>query len=107
MMKCILMNKNTPVLLMEYDTDFYKISNIYEIYNIEYAPFKMYATYKNQKTGNLLGIKIKKLGICWPQQMIGLKTEAFQAGAKISVICFQSFIYPAQKNFWIRHMVSP
>lgn len=53
-MKCILMNKNTPVLLMEYDTDFYKISNIYEIYNIEYAPFKMYATYQNQKTGNLL-----------------------------------------------------
>ncbi len=36
-MKCILMNKNTAIMLVEYNTTFNGIENIYDIYNIEYA----------------------------------------------------------------------
>ena len=40
-MKYILMNKNTPITLIEYDTNYNEISNIYEIYNIDYAPLSI------------------------------------------------------------------
>lgn len=38
-MKCILMNKNTEVLLAEYDSGLGVFSKIYDIYNINYAPY--------------------------------------------------------------------
>ena len=38
-MKCILMNKNTKVLLAEYDNVNGVFSKIYEVYNIDYAPY--------------------------------------------------------------------
>lgn len=38
-MKCILMNKNTKILSAEYDSAIGAFSKIYEIYNIEYAPY--------------------------------------------------------------------
>ena len=37
-MKCILMNKNTKVALIELDNNYNIINQIYEIYNLEYAP---------------------------------------------------------------------
>ena len=37
-MKCILMNKNTSIMLVEYNTTLNVIENIYDIYNIDYAP---------------------------------------------------------------------
>lgn len=40
-MKCILMNKNTAIMLVEYNTTFNGIENIYDIYNIEYAPLSI------------------------------------------------------------------
>ena len=40
-MKFILMNKNTPIALIEYDTNYNEIKNIYEIYNIDYAPLSI------------------------------------------------------------------
>ena len=33
-MKCILMNKNTKIMLVEYNTTFNGIEKIYDIYNI-------------------------------------------------------------------------
>lgn len=38
-MKCILMNKNTEVLLVEYNNDSKYFDYIYDIYNIDYAPY--------------------------------------------------------------------
>lgn len=38
-MKCILMNKNTPVLVAEYDTANGVFSKIIDVYNINYAPY--------------------------------------------------------------------
>ena len=38
-MKCILMNKNTKVLAAEYDSGDGVFTKIYDIYNIEYAPY--------------------------------------------------------------------
>ena len=44
-MKCILMNKNTKVLLAEYDNVNGVFSKIYEVYNIEYAPYILKSYY--------------------------------------------------------------
>ena len=38
-MKCILMNKNTKVLAAEYDSGVGVFTKIYDIYNIDYAPY--------------------------------------------------------------------
>ena len=44
-MKCILMNKNTEVLLAEYDSAGGVFSKIYEVYNIDYAPYILKSFY--------------------------------------------------------------
>lgn len=44
-MKCILMNKNTAVLLAEYDSANGVFSKIYEVYNIDYAPYILKSFY--------------------------------------------------------------
>ena len=36
-MKCILINKNTKISLLEYNTKYNAIEKVYETYNIEYA----------------------------------------------------------------------
>ena len=48
-MKCILMNKNTEVMLIEYNKTFNVIDKIYEIYNINYAPLIVLNASKNKK----------------------------------------------------------
>lgn len=44
-MKCILMNKNTEVLMSDYDTANGVFSKIYDIYNIDYAPYILKSFY--------------------------------------------------------------
>lgn len=44
-MKCILMNKNTEVLMADYDTANGVFSQIYDIYNIDYAPYILKSFY--------------------------------------------------------------
>lgn len=44
-MKCILMNKNKKVLLAEYDKATGVFTNIYEIYDINYAPYILKNSY--------------------------------------------------------------
>ena len=46
-MKCTLFNKNTKVLDFELD-DYNNITNIYDIYNIEYAPLIVYGAVNNK-----------------------------------------------------------
>ena len=50
-MRCILMNKNTEVLLTEYDSASSTFTKIYEVYNIEYAPYILKNIY-NEKDFN-------------------------------------------------------
>ncbi len=45
-MKCILMNKNTKVLLAEYDSANGVFSKIWDVYNIEYAPYILKSFYQ-------------------------------------------------------------
>lgn len=52
-MKCILMNKNTPVLLLEYNTEYNVIKDIYEIYSIDYSPLSVYNASKD-KSKNII-----------------------------------------------------
>lgn len=40
-MKCILMNKDCKVALIEFNTQFIGIEKIYEIYNIEALPLRI------------------------------------------------------------------
>ena len=51
-MKCILMNKNTSVALIEYNTDYNLIEKVYEIYNINYASLSVFNASKD-KSKNL------------------------------------------------------
>ena len=44
-MKCILMNKNTEVLLAEYDTANGVFQEVIDVYNIEYAPYILKSFY--------------------------------------------------------------
>lgn len=44
-MKCILMNKNTEVLIAEYDSGTGVFTKIYDIYNIDYAPYILKSFY--------------------------------------------------------------
>lgn len=52
-MKCILMNKNTAVMAILYNTTFNVIEKIYEIYNIDYAPLAITNATKT-KSANVL-----------------------------------------------------
>ena len=54
-MKFILMNKNTPIALIEYDTNYNEIKNIYEIYNIDYAPLSIINARKD-KSKNVIKV---------------------------------------------------
>ena len=47
-MKCILMNKNTQIALLEYNKKYNAIEKVYEIYNIEYAPVSVHNATKNK-----------------------------------------------------------
>ena len=51
-MKCILMNKNIAVALIEYNTDYNLIEKVYEIYDINYAPLSVFNASKD-KSKNL------------------------------------------------------
>ena len=53
-MKCILMNKNTKILLAEYDSVNGVFSKILEIYNIEYAPYILKSFYLENDPNNPL-----------------------------------------------------
>ena len=48
-MKCILMNKNTKVLVCEYNTNLNVFDKMYEIINIEYAPLILKNYYEEDK----------------------------------------------------------
>ena len=51
-MKCVLMNKNCEVLVLEYAENLSVFTDIYEIKNIDYAPLVVYNNYK--KNNDLL-----------------------------------------------------
>lgn len=48
-MKCILMNKNTKVLLADYQPSLGVFTDIYDIYNIDYAPVILKNIYNKEK----------------------------------------------------------
>lgn len=51
-MKCILMNKNTKVLLASYNADSKYFDEIYEVYNIDYAPYILKSFYIEDDINN-------------------------------------------------------
>lgn len=53
-MRCILMNKNKEVLVLEYNTILKGFDKLYEIKNIEYAPLILYKSYSKSKDTNEL-----------------------------------------------------
>ena len=53
-MKCVLMNKNNPVLCLEYDSATSVFTKIYNIYNIDYAPYIIKSYYDNETNDSIL-----------------------------------------------------
>lgn len=53
-MKCVLMNKNTEVLVAEYNTILKGFSELYDIKNINYAPLILYNEYRFSKNYDYL-----------------------------------------------------
>ncbi len=53
-MRCILFNKTTPIFEIEYNSNSNHIDEIYTIYNIDYAPLRVYTAFHNKKSGNIL-----------------------------------------------------
>lgn len=51
-MKCLLMNKNTPIVLLEYNKEYNLIEKVYETYDIRYAPLSVFNAY-NDSSKNL------------------------------------------------------
>lgn len=51
-MKCILMNKNKKIALLELNSEFNIIEKIYEIYNIDYAPLSFKNAFYDKVTNN-------------------------------------------------------
>ena len=51
-MKCILMNKNTEVLLTEYESGLGVFTKIIEVYNIDYAPYVLKSFYEEDDINN-------------------------------------------------------
>ena len=53
-MKCILFNKNTKVLSAEFDSANGVFSKVYEVYNIDYAPYILKSYYKENDLNDTL-----------------------------------------------------
>ena len=53
-MKCILMNKNTEVIVLEYNTILNGFSEVYKIKNIEYAPLIIFNSYKENNNDDII-----------------------------------------------------
>lgn len=53
-MKCILFNKNTKVLSAEFDPANGVFSKVYEVYNIDYAPYILKSYYKENDLNDTL-----------------------------------------------------
>lgn len=53
-MKCILMNKNTEVIVAEYDSGVSVFTKIYNVYNIDYAPYILKSLYIDNDIDNNL-----------------------------------------------------
>lgn len=53
-MKCILMNKYKKVLLAEYDSAIGVFTEVYNVFNIDYAPYILKTSYDSNEVNNLL-----------------------------------------------------
>ena len=52
-MKCTLMNKNTAVLVAEYDSATCVFTKVYDVYNINYAPYILKSFYVSDDVNNV------------------------------------------------------
>ena len=52
-MKCILMNKNTEILVAEYDETIKIFTEVIEIKNIDYAPFILKKVYEKENSEDI------------------------------------------------------
>ena len=62
-MKRILFNKNTKVLSAEFDPANGVFSKVYEVYNIDYAPYILKSYYKENDLNDTLFVVIFLIGL--------------------------------------------
>lgn len=74
-MKCYIMNQNTPVFLIEYNEDYNSVQQVYEIYDINYAPLSVINAYydKSKSLSKFVDKWFKGRGIpSWRRDLEGL-----------------------------------
>ena len=102
-MKCILMNKNTPVMSLEFNEDFNVFSSIYEIYDIHYAPLSVYNA--NADTSKKL---IRKLnawftGRCIPRNRRDLDCLLQSLGVRSSEeLLNKAYALSLSDQYWLK-----
>lgn len=105
-MKCILMNKNQKIMLIEYNS-YNVISKIYEIYNIKYAPLIVFTNFKNKNSDltNILNIWFRKRKI--PNERKDLEKLLDKLGVSSSVeLLNKSYGLSLSDQYWLKDVNS-
>lgn len=102
-MKYILMNKNASIMLIEYNTTFNGIENIYDIYNIEYAPLSISNANKTLEANLLKQINdwFKERGIpSWRKDLEKL-LEKLNVSSKEELLN-KSYALSLSDQYWLK-----
>ncbi len=105
-MKCILMNKNTKVLLTEYNETSKFFDHIYEVYNILYAPYILKSYYiendiNNKSFKTNLSEWFKTRGIPSWRDKLDILLHRLNISAP-SELLDKSFGLSLQDQYWIK-----
>ena len=102
-MKCLLMNKNTKVALIEYDNTYNIINKIYDMYNIDYAPLgiKNASSDKSKNLAKELNLWFRGRGIpLWRKDV-----ESLLERLKISAtdeLLDKAFALSLSDQYWVK-----
>ncbi len=102
-MKRILMNKNTKIMLVEYNLDYHIIEKIYETYNIDYAPLSVYNASKNKSLNTTKAVNnwFRGRGIpSWRKDLEGL-LERLNVSTTEELLN-KSYALSLSDQYWLR-----
>lgn len=101
-MKCILMNKNQKIMLIEYNS-YNVISKIYEIYNIEYAPLAVFNASKNRSSSLTKTVNDWFRGRCIPSWRKDLEKLLDKLGVSSSVELLNKYYgLSLSDQYWLK-----
>lgn len=102
-MKCVLMNKNKQVALIELNTDNNSIDNIHEVYNLDYAPLTLKNAIENKVINNVKALNnwFKGRGIpSWRKDLENLLTNLNVSSS--DELLNKSYALSLSDQYWIK-----